>query len=373
LLFEPTRTFVRAEDISMDLLQWGWTDFFAQQFDEHAAQGLVPARIAAQHRELYRAYGEQGELVACVSGRLRMQAAGPQDFPVVGDWVAVRTRPRERSATIHAVLRRRTQFSRKVAGRTTAEQVAAANVDTVFLVVGLDGDFNLRRLERYLVTAWESGAAPVVVLNKSDLCDPGDLAGRLVAAESVAPGVAIHPLSAITGDGLDVLLPHLAVGKTAALLGSSGVGKSALINRLLGREALRTAPVRAHDSRGRHTTTHRRLILLPGGGMIIDTPGMRELQFWSAGEGVSTAFADLSELATACRFHDCTHRAEPGCAVLEAVREGRFDARRLENFHKAQAELAALERRQDTLAAREHKRQSKSLQRLLRARLREKR
>ncbi len=360
----------------MDLHHLGWNDFFAQQFEEHWAQGLVPARVAAQHRELYRAYCGQGEVVAAVSGRLRREAEGPQNFPVVGDWVAVRLRARERSATIHALLRRRTQFSRKVAGRITAEQVAAANVDTVFLVMGLDGDFNLRRLERYLVTAWESGAAPVVVLNKRDLCDVDDLAGKLVAVEAVAPGVAIRLVSGATGEGMDALLPYLTAGETSALLGSSGVGKSTLINCLLGRDALRTAPVREDDSRGRHTTTHRRLVLLPGGGMIMDTPGMRELQFWSSreggGEGVSTAFADLAELASGCRFHDCTHRAEPGCAVLAAVGNGQFDVRRLENFHKAQRELAALERRQGGLVAREYKRHSKSAQRLLRARLREK-
>lgn len=357
----------------MDLHHFGWNDFFAQQFNEHAAQGLTPARIATQHRDLYRAYCEKGEVVAAVSGRLRREATGPQDFPAVGDWVAVCLRARERSATIHAVLQRQTQFSRKVAGRITAEQVAAANVDTVFLVAGLDGDFNLRRLERYLAAAWESGARPVVVLNKRDLCDAGELAGKLAAVEAVAPGVAIHAVSGTTGENMDALLPYLTTGMTAALLGSSGVGKSTLINRLLGREALRTAPVREDDSRGRHTTTHRKLVLLPSGGMVIDTPGIRELQFWSASEGVSTAFADLSELASGCRFHDCTHRAEPGCAVLAAVREGRFDSRRLENFHKTQTELAALERRQGGLAAREYKRQSKSMQRLLRARLKEKR
>ncbi len=357
----------------MNLHHLGWSGFFAQQFEQYARHELVPARIAAQHRELYRVYGEQGELVASVSGSLRSQASGPQDFPVVGDWVAVRPRPRERGATIHAVLRRRTQFSRKVAGRVTSEQVAAANVDTVFLVMGLDGNFNLRRLERYLIAAWDSGAEPVVVLNKRDLCDAGDLAGKLVAVEAVAPGVPVYAVSAAAGNDLDALLPYLEVGRTAALLGSSGVGKSTLINRLLGREALRTAPVRESDSRGRHTTAHRKLVLLPSGGMIMDTPGMRELQFWSAGEGVNSAFADLSELATGCRFHDCTHRAEPGCAVLQAVGQGRLDAGRLESFHKTRAELAALERRQDPLAAREYRRHSKSGARLLRARLREKR
>ncbi len=356
----------------MDLLHLGWSDFFAQQFQEYGWQNLAPARIAAQHRDLYRAYGEQGELVASVSGSLRSQATGPQDFPVVGDWVVVRPRPRERSATIHAVLRRRMQFSRKVAGRVTAEQVAAANVDTAFLMMGLDGDFNLRRLERYLVVTYESGAAPVVLLNKRDLCDAGDLAGKLVAVEAVAPGVPVHAMSATTGDGLDALAPFLAVGRTAALLGSSGVGKSTLINRLLGRDALRTAPVREHDSRGRHTTTQRKLVLLPDGGMIIDTPGMRELQFWSAADGANTAFADVSEIAAGCRFHDCSHRAEPGCAVLQAVGQGQLDAGRLENFHKMRAELAALERRQDALKARSYKRYAGSIERSLRAKLREK-
>jgi len=356
----------------MDLLHLGWSDFFAQQFEEYAQRELVPARIAAQHRELYRACGEQGELVASVSGSLRSEARGPQDFPVVGDWVAVRPRPRERGATIHAVLRRRTQFSRKVAGRVTAEQVAAANLDTVFLMMGLDGDFNLRRLERYLMTAYESGAVPVVVLNKSDLCDAGEMAGKLVAVEAVAPGVPVHAVSALTGNGIETLASFLGVGKTAALLGSSGVGKSALINRWLGRDALRTAPVREHDSRGRHTTTQRKLVLLPGGGMIMDTPGMRELQLWSAGDGATTAFADIADIATECRFHNCSHRAEPGCAVLRAVDEDRLDAGRLQSFHKTRAELAALERRQDALKARAYKRHAGSLERLLRARLREK-
>jgi ribosome biogenesis GTPase len=342
----------------------GWCGFFAEQFAELADEGLQPARVAAQHRNLYRIYTEQGELVAEIAGRLRHTADGPQDLPAVGDWVAVRARPQEGRATIHSLLARKSRFVRKAAGREVREQVIAANMDTVFLVAGLDRDFNLRRLERYLALTWESGAFPVVVLNKADLC--ADLPSAMAAASATAAGVAVHSVSCVRAEGLDALQPYLARGQTVALLGSSGVGKSTLINRLLGEDRLRTQPVRDGDDRGRHTTSHRQLIPLPGGALVIDTPGMRELHLWDAGDGLSSAFDELESLAAACFFPDCRHRDEPRCAVRQAVADGRLDQTRLDNYHKLQKELSYLRTRQDKGAQAAEKRRWRSIHKTMR-------
>ncbi|HEX2974077.1 MAG TPA: ribosome small subunit-dependent GTPase A, partial [Tepidisphaeraceae bacterium] len=280
---------------------------------------------------------------------LRHQATRRSDLPAVGDWVAIEPRPQERTATIHAVLPRKSQFSRKVAGTVTDEQIVAANVETIFLVIGLDGDFNVRRLERYLTPAWDSGANPVILLSKADVSD--EVAARIAEVESIAMGVPVHAISAVEHRGLDALEAYLKSGQTVALLGSSGVGKSTLINALLGSEHQRVQSVSDHQSRGRHTTTHRELILLPTGGILIDTPGMRELQLWDDSQSLSSTFDDIEQLAQQCRFRDCQHNSEPGCAVQRALEQGQLDPGRYENYRKLQKELQFLAARQDHQAS----------------------
>ncbi len=326
----------------MTLEKLGWTSSFEEAFRSFGEDGLTPGRISAGFTHLYRVLTGEGELLAEVAGRFRHQAGGPEDFPAVGDWVALEPRPDEGRATIHAVLPRKSAFVRKTAGDTVLVQVLAANLDTVFLVAGLDRDFNQRRIERALVLAWESGAVPVVLLNKADLCAVADTDARKAEVEAVAPGVPVHVVSGRSGDGMEALAPYLAPGLTVALLGSSGVGKSTIVNRLLGEERQRTSEVREHDQRGRHTTTYRELIVLPGGAVLVDTPGLREIQLWGTEEGLETAFDDVARLATGCRFHDCRHRGEPGCAVLAAVEAGELDEGRLASHRKLEAELRHL-------------------------------
>lgn len=318
---------------------------YESSFEGFRADGYTPGRIALEHKHMYRVYTEQGELLAEVSGKLRHQARSREDYPAVGDWVALQIRPSEERAIIHGVLPRFSKFSRKAAGNTTEEQIVAANVDTVFLVNALNQDFNVRRLERYLILAWESGATPVVILSKADLC--GDAQAKAAEAESVAPGVPVHVVSSTSSMGLAELAPYIAEGQTVALLGSSGVGKSTLVNRLYGQDVQATAGIREDDGRGRHTTTHRELVLLPEGGLLLDTPGMRELQLWEADEGMSAGFRDVESLALECRFQDCTHRREPGCAVQEALRRGKLDRGRYGSYLKLQRELAFLSRKED--------------------------
>ncbi len=322
--------------------------------------GPPVGRVAAEHRTGYVLLTEDGERTAEVAGRLRFDAERglPPGLPAVGDWVEYQPLPGERRAVIHAVRPRTSLFQRKEPGRRTAAQVLAANVDVIFLVSALPDGVNSRRLERYLALTWDGGARPVLLLNKTDLCPAPSAALGQVAA--VAPGVPAHAVSAATGLGLGELEPYFAGGATAAFLGPSGVGKSSLINRLLGREEFATQEVRA-DGRGRHTTTHRQLLARPGGGWLIDTPGMRELALWEGGDGVDTAFAEVEDLARLCRFRDCTHRGEPGCAVRAAVADGTLPAERLENYHKLRGEMEFLDRRRDQQAQAEYKRRLKVL------------
>jgi ribosome biogenesis GTPase / thiamine phosphate phosphatase len=315
----------------------GLTDEIAQSFEIHAP-GLEPGRVVVQHRGLWEVVTTEQEALVEITGRLRHEAASGE-LPVVGDWVALR------DGLIDVVLPRSSKFSRKTPWTQVSEQVLVANVDIAFLVMGLDDrDFNVRRLERYLTTAWEGGATPVIVLNKSDLAF--DLELQLAETEQVAFGVPVHVVSAETGDGILELKRHFAGNRTVALLGSSGVGKSSIINLLLGEERFRIGDVRA-DGRGRHTTTHRELVPVPGGGVIIDTPGLRELQLWETDGGLDQTFVDVAELIATCRFADCGHETEPDCAIKAALADGSLSVERWESYKKLQRELARLERKLD--------------------------
>lgn len=342
----------------------GFTPALAEAFAPFAAQGLVPARVVTAHARVLRVRTGAGELLAEPAGRLRHEARSSEDLPAVGDWVALRRLDDARRAVVEAVLPRRTAFLRRAAGDRTLAQVLAANVDTVFLVMGLDRDFNPRRIERALVLAWESGAEPVVLLNKKDACP--DFESRRLEVERVAPGVPVRVIAAKLGEGIEELRAWLQPGRTIALLGSSGVGKSTLVNRLLGREQQKTREVRASDQRGRHTTTHRELVVLPDGALLVDTPGLRELQLWSDAGGLEATFEDLTAIAASCRFRDCGHDREPGCAVRAAVAKGELDSARLDSYLKLRAELRALEVREDPVRRREERGRWKAIHKSLR-------
>jgi ribosome biogenesis GTPase len=356
--------------VAVDLAELGWDAQWADEFRQHEANGLVPARIAIEFNHIYRAATAGGDVQVQLAGRLKHAATGRHELPAVGDWTAVRLSPGEETGTIDEILPRRTRFSRKAAGDTTEEQVVAANIDTVFLVMGLDGDFNPRRIERYLLVARDSGARAVVLLSKADLAEDREQAAREIAA--LSPGTPIHPVSARESGGVDIVYDYLGPGRTGALLGSSGVGKSTLINALVGEDRLATKDVRVSDSRGRHTTRHRQLILLPGRGLLIDTPGMRELQLWDVSDALEETFDDIESLAIGCHFTDCRHRGEPRCAVQAEVDAGRLEPGRLVNYLKLQDERRSIEARKDARAIQDEKRKArtvhKSLRRLYRVR-----
>jgi ribosome biogenesis GTPase len=323
----------------LNLEDLGWDAFFAEAFEPYAGDNLIPARVSARHHGPCELFTERGPMGGLPAGKL-----SDDELPAVGDWVAVRPVDGERKAIIEAVLPRRTSFSRKEALKRTVEQVVAANVDTVFLVTAFGFDLNPRRLERYLTSAWDSGSNPVIVVNKSDVAT--DPEAELMEVEPVAMGVPVLPVSAVTAEGLDALDPYLERGRTIALLGSSGVGKSTLVNRFAGREVLATADTSA-GGRGRHTTSHRELVPLPSGAILLDTPGMRELQLWAGEEVLDTTFSEITELAAECKFSDCAHEREPGCAIRRALGDGTLSQERWDSFRKLQRELRALEIRKD--------------------------
>ena len=324
----------------MSIYDYGWNEYFVQQWKQRNTDGMLAGRIVADYGQLLRVMTDTGEL--CVNRQVKKLSNNLQI--AVGDWVELEYIS-EKELTIHDVLVRKTKFSRAAAGNEVKEQIVAANVDTVFLIQSLNRDFNMKRLERYLIAAWESGAVPVVVLTKADCCD--DIADKMTIVYNTAPGVEVYAISSVTGQGIDEIRKYLAKGKTVALLGSSGVGKSTLVNTLAGEELLKTQSIREDDSRGRHTTTHRELILLPGGGLILDTPGMRMLSLWESDTGMEIMFGDVEDLTALCRFHDCKHQNEPGCAVREALNSGKLEMKRWESWLKLQKELAHLEAKKE--------------------------
>jgi ribosome biogenesis GTPase len=356
----------------MTLADLGWDDERAREVEPWSDKaGHQPGRVLIGFNYIYRVGIEGGEIDAVLSGRLKHRAERPGELPAVGDWVIVRKRPDEDRGAIVAVLPRRSRFSRRTAGNVTDEQVVAANVDVIFIVMSLDDDFSIRRLERYLLMARESGATPVVLLTKPDLS--ADLPADVAEVVAAAGDVPVHVISPKLNQGLEQVAPYVTTGRTAALLGSSGVGKSTVINRLIGADVRKTREVRESDSKGRHTTTHREIVMLPWGGLMIDTPGMRELQLWDAGESVRDTFEDIEALAPECHFTDCRHRDEPRCAVKAAVDEGRIPPDRLASYLKLQDELAYLARQQDERAQIEEKRRGKIGAKALRQHLKSKR
>jgi ribosome biogenesis GTPase len=341
----------------LTLDQLGWSAAFAAAHAPHTAVGREPARVLAEDRGSYVVQTAGGERRAAITGRFRHEAAGdPALYPAVGDWVTV-DGARE-DAAIHAVLPRRTAIVRQAPGKATAAQVVGANVDVVFIVVSLNLDLNMRRLERYLAVAWESGAEPVVILSKADLVD--DPTVLMAEVERIAIGASILAVSAIDGRGLDEVRARIGPGRTAAFVGSSGVGKSTLLNRLAGEDRAVVKEVRADDDRGRHTTTRRQLHILPDGGLILDTPGMRELALWDP-DGVEQSFPEVDELVATCRFGNCQHNGEPGCAIAAALASGSLEASRYEAWRKLQREARHQVRRVDALARAEERRKWKAI------------
>jgi ribosome biogenesis GTPase len=321
------------------LTELGWDASFAGHFElEAAPEGSAPARVIEESKGFYRVLAESGEYLSEISGRLFHRAEERSGFPAVGDWVVITPRPNEGRATITAILPRRSLLARKQAGRVLDQQILAANLDTVFIVAALNQEFNLRRIERYLAMVRGSGAQPVVLLNKADLSP--DAAELSVAAEQVAAGAPVHAISAHTGVGLRALLQYLVPGRTAALIGSSGVGKSSIVNAIAGSALQQTQTVRDSDDRGRHTTTSRQMLVLPCGSLLIDTPGMRELQLWDGEEGLPETFDDIAAVALNCRFRDCQHAGEPDCAIEQAIVDGSLSRERLESYRKMEAALS---------------------------------
>ena len=325
---------------------------------------LNTGRIIAEHRQLYVINDGAENLLGEVSGKYLFTAERPADFPKVGDYVRFLRPDAESRAVIQKLVPRNTVISRKVAGDKTAEQILAVNVDAVFIVMALDDDYSVRRLERYLTLTWDSGARPVVVLNKSDICD--DVEDRRLEVEEVAFGAPVCVISALSETGMDCLWEQIRKNETVCFLGSSGVGKSTIINRLLGEDRQAVREVRSADAKGRHTTTHRELFSLASGGFLIDTPGLREVQLWSADDGMAAGFPEIDDLSADCFFADCSHTSEKGCAVVEALENGRLPRERYDSYHKIQREQFWLKEKQETAGKLNRKRRFKEISKEIR-------
>jgi len=342
-----------------ELVKFGWNDFFEACFSEFSGNGLLPARVAVEHKNSYVLYSKLGDLNAEKAGKFFYSALENGDLPAVGDWVVIKPIDGEAKAIIEAILPRKSKFSRKQAGVKTVEQIVAANVDTVFIVGSLNEELNLRRLERYLTLAWDSSVLPVIVLNKSDLCE--NIEEQISEIEQISFNTNIHIVSALENRGIDELRQYFEDNKTVAVLGSSGVGKSTLINTLCGSDRIKVSAISDYKDKGRHTTTRRELTLVPGGGLIIDTPGMREIQLWEGSAGLDEAFEDIAQLAEKCKFKDCKHESEPGCAVKHAIKEGIVDRDRFKSYRKLHNEIKYFERKNDIKAKISEKKKWKKL------------
>lgn len=351
------------------LARLGWNERLVQQFERFRAEGLEPGRVLSEERGRYLVGTADGEVWTTVAGRLRHDAASAEELPAVGDWVAI-AGGTDGMPVVQAVLPRHSRFARPARGDIPGAEVVAANVDLVLVVMSLDHDFNVPRLERYMALAWASGAQPVILLNKADVCP--DVGERLLEAHEAAPGVPVLVMSAREGAGIESLRPMLEPGHTVCLVGSSGVGKSTIVNALLGWERQATADVRADDQRGRHTTTRRELVAMPSGALLIDSPGMRSVGMWDSEDGIGAAFSDIDALAAGCRFSDCGHDVEPGCAVQAAIAGGTLTARRLESRRKLERELEAVERRRASSGRAEERRRGRRMEKFVRGHMRTK-
>lgn len=345
-----------------NLKTYGWDSFFEAYFSEVTGDGHIPARVSLEHRNYYELYSSAGELTAEKSGKLFYQAEDTNLLPAVGDWVVINPLQNEDKAVIISVLPRKSKFSRKKAGATTEEQIVAANVDMVFIMSSLNQDLNLRRIERYLTLAWDNDVKPVLILSKADLVS--DIFEKLALVQDAFPGTDAHAISSVKKAGIDELLPYFEGNKTAAVIGSSGVGKSTLINSILNWKKMEVSDISLYKDKGRHTTTHRELTLVPGGGLIIDTPGMREIQLWEGSEGLSELFGDIEQLALECKFTDCKHESEPGCAIKSAIKKGELDEKRFKSYKKLLNEVSYFERKQDKKAQMEEKKKWKKISQL---------